>query len=66
MRKKQNHTGAKLDEKLFLTTDELADYLSVGVQNACKISAVAGATVKIGKLVRHDRKQIDQYFQAMH
>ena len=53
-----------LNEKDYLTINEVSEYLSLGKTSARKFMKQIGAERKIGRLSRYDRKVITDYINT--
>ena len=52
-------------ERALLSDADLAQYLSIGLTTARKISKEAGAVVYFGRSKRNDRRKIDEYLKYL-
>ena len=52
-------------ERALLSDVDLAQYLSIGLTTARKISKEAGAVVYFGRSKRNDRRKIDEYLKYL-
>ena len=62
---KRNEGSLPFKERALLNDSDLAQYLSLGLTTARKISEEAGAAVYFGKSKRNDRRKIDEYLQYL-
>lgn len=64
-RKKTVNERVRLDEMKALNREQLADYLSLGTQNATKLAEEAGAVIRIGKRVLFNRDLVDRFIDEI-
>mgnify|MGYP001230968824 CR=1 FL=1 len=64
-RKRTVDDRVRLDEMKALNREQLADYLSIGTQNATKLAEEAGAIIRVGKRVLFNRSLIDEYIDEI-
>ena len=64
-RKRTVDERVRLDEMKALNREQLADYLSIGTQNATKIAEEAEAIIRVGKRVLFNRSLIDEYIDEI-
>lgn len=64
-RKRTVNERVRLDEMKALNREQLADYLSLGTQNATKLAEEAGAVIRIGKRVLFNRDLVNQYIDEI-
>lgn len=62
---KRNEGSLPFKERALLSDADLAQYLSMGLTTARKISEEAGAVVYFGRSKRNDRRKIDEYLQYL-
>ena len=62
---KRNEGSLPFKERALLNDSDLAQYLSLGLTTARKISEEAGAVVYFGKSKTNDRTKIDDYLQYL-
>ena len=62
---KRNENTLPLEERALLSDADLAQYLSMGLTTARKISEEAGAVVYFGRSKRNDRRKIDKYLKYL-
>lgn len=62
---KRNEGLLPFKERALLSDADLAQYLSIGLTTARKISKEAGAVIYFGRSKRNDRRKIDEYLKYL-